>query len=178
MFLIIPVHMYGVVNTKFLNCRKSNKLKKVSQIYFCINQIVSRISVSILSQKNTHLILSSLWSWPNRRSSWHWLEDGLNGLHNKSLALSLLEICCSARWFLDFRLKFFNALEAEFLQSFDFLKTWSWKWEGCPLFIVVLEDKLHFELICLKRCSRLWLAQIFLRNNYLYLSILINVIFL
>ena len=32
----------------------------------------------------------------NERSSWLWLEDGLNGLHNNSLALSLLEIYCSS----------------------------------------------------------------------------------
>ena len=30
----------------------------------------------------------------NKKSFWLWLEDGLNGFHNKSLALSLLEIFC------------------------------------------------------------------------------------
>ena len=32
----------------------------------------------------------------NKRFSWLLLEDGLNGLHNRSLALSLLEIYCSS----------------------------------------------------------------------------------
>ena len=32
----------------------------------------------------------------NKKSSWLELEDGLNGLHNKSLASSLSEIYCSS----------------------------------------------------------------------------------
>ena len=45
-------------------------------------------------------------------------------------------------------------LEAEFLQTFD-VKIGVENERGCPLFIVVSEDKLHFELIFLKICSRL-----------------------
>ena len=43
-------------------------------------------------------------------------------------------------------------LEAEFLQSFD-IKIGAENERGCPLFIVVSKDKLHFELIFLKICS-------------------------
>ena len=46
-------------------------------------------------------------------------------------------------------------LKAEFLQRFGLLKTWSRMREGCPLFIVVSEDKFHFELISLKICNKL-----------------------
>ena len=45
----------------------------------------------ILLQKNIFFEFDS-----NKKSSWLWLEDGLNDLHNKSLALSLLEICYSS----------------------------------------------------------------------------------
>ena len=50
----------GCVNIKFLKVWKSNKLKSVPQIYFCINQVVSISSVSIFLQKNILLTLSSL----------------------------------------------------------------------------------------------------------------------
>ena len=86
----------GCVNIKFLKVWKSNKLKSVPQIYFCINQVVSTISVLTLLQK------ALLWFYllcgldSNAKFSSIWLEDGSNGLHNKSLALSLLEICCSS----------------------------------------------------------------------------------
>ena len=43
-------------------------------------------------------------------------------------------------------------LEAEFLQSFD-IKIGVENERGCPLFIVVSKDKLHFELIFLKICT-------------------------
>ena len=46
-------------------------------------------------------------------------------------------------------------LETEFLQSLGLLKTGGENKRGCPLFIVILEDKLHFELIYLKVFSRL-----------------------
>ena len=46
-------------------------------------------------------------------------------------------------------------LEAEFLHSFGFLKTW-WRMRvKCILFIVVSEYKTHFELISLKISCRL-----------------------
>ena len=46
-------------------------------------------------------------------------------------------------------------LEAKFLQSLGLLKTGVENERGCLLFIVILEDKLHFELIYLKVFSRL-----------------------
>ena len=48
-----------------------------------------------------------------------------------------------------------GVLEVDFLQSFVVLKSW-WRMRGgCPLFIVVSEDKSHFELMSLKISSRL-----------------------
>ena len=48
-----------------------------------------------------------------------------------------------------------SILEPKFLQSFGVLKSSSKNESGCPLFIVVLEDKSHFGLISLKISSRL-----------------------
>ena len=39
------------VNTKFLKVWKSNNLKSVPQIYFCINQVVITISILIFLQR-------------------------------------------------------------------------------------------------------------------------------
>ena len=54
---------------------------------------------------------------------------------------------------------YLNVLRVFLRQNFSRTLT-SWKLgvenkKGCPLFIVILEDKLHFELIYLKVCSRL-----------------------
>ena len=93
----------------------------------------------------------------NKRSSWLWLEDGLNNLHNKSLALSLLEICCPSSS--SSPLNVFQVLQR--LLRLNFSRAWAfWKLglqneRGCLLFIVILEDKLHLELIYLKVCSKL-----------------------
>ena len=48
-----------------------------------------------------------------------------------------------------------KTLETLFLQRLGLLKTGAENERGCPLFIVILEDKLHFELIYLKVFSRL-----------------------
>ena len=82
------------VNTKLFNSWKSNKLKNVSQIYYWINQVMNIISLLILLQ-NKYSSDSIFFELDlNKKSFWLWLEDGLNGFHNKSLALSLLEIFC------------------------------------------------------------------------------------
>ena len=102
-----------------------------------------------------------------------WLEDGSNVLHNESLALSLLEICCLLS-----SSNVFQALQRFLRQNFS--RVWaSWK-PGCEnerrclLFIVISKDKPHFELKCYVIDS--WLTQILLKDNYLYLSILIKII--
>ena len=136
------------VNTKFLNCRKSNKLKKVSQIYFCINQVVSAISVLTLLQK-VLLWFYLLWTWLKQEILLalvrRWTERSSQQISGFELVRDFLFFkffksfeCSSSpsdvlqvlRRFLDFRLKFFDALEAEFLQSFGFLETLSSKWKG------------------------------------------------
>ena len=97
------------------------------------------------------------------------LEDGLNGLHNKSLALSLLEICCSSSssspsnvlqvlW-ISFK-SFKDSWNRIFLEL-ELLENLVLKMRRCPLLIVVLEDKLHFELICLKICSKFFIGPYF-----------------
>ena len=143
----------------------------------------------------------------NAKSSWLFLEDGLNGFHNESLALSLLDICCSPspsnvfqvlqRFLVEilrcfrglirltsmilnfwslwrllslipiklqvleewFKWTYLNVLHSFLRQNFSrVLAFWKLRVEnesGCPLFIVVSENKFYFELICLKICSRL-----------------------
>ena len=139
-----------VVNTKFPNCRKSNNWK---EIWFAnINLywwIMSTISVLTLLQKVLlwFYILYGLDS--NAKFSSIWFEDGSNGLHNKSMSLSLLEICCSSSSSSPSNV--LQVLQRSLRQNFS--KAWaSWKLgvqneRGCPLFIVILEDKLHFEYI-------------------------------
>ena len=103
----------------------------------------------------------------NKRSSWLRLEDGLNGLHNRSLTFSLLEIYCSSssssplnvlqvlqRFF-----KFFKDSWSRISLELGLLENLIPQNErGCPLFIVVSKDKFHFELICLKSCSGLMIG--------------------
>ena len=52
-------------------------------------------------------------------------------------------------------LSFSKILVVEFLQSLGLLKIGLKNEKECPLFIVILEDKFHFELIYLKVCSKL-----------------------
>ena len=101
------------------------------------------------------------------------LEDKSNGLYNESPTLSLLEICCPSSSSSPSNVLQF--LQRYFGRNF-FRACASWKLgveneRRCHLFIVVSKDKLHFELICLKRCKIHGLAQILLRDNYLYLFI-------
>ena len=64
------------IKQNFYKVCQSNKLKKVSQIYFCINQVMSIISVSILLQKNAHLILSSLnLTWTKNPLDFGWMMN-------------------------------------------------------------------------------------------------------
>ena len=82
------------VNTNFSQLQKIKQLKRNRfakiNLYWCI---MSTISILILLQKNTPWFYLR-WIWLKQESSWFWLEDGLIGLHNKSLASSLLEIYC------------------------------------------------------------------------------------
>ena len=113
-------HVKVIVNTKFLNCRKSNNWK---EIWFAnINLywwIMSTISISILLQKNT-LWFYLHWTWLGQEIFLtlvgRWIEQSLQKISSyfESLVLSLSEIYCSSNlrmWRL-FRLKFFGVLEA------------------------------------------------------------------
>ena len=113
--------------------------------------------------KEYPLILSSL-NLTRTRIFLTLIESGLIGLHNKSLASSLLEIYCHSsssspsnvlqvlRMFFKFFKVSWDGISPELgpLQNL-----FSKNERGCPLFIVILEDKLHFELIYLKVFSRL-----------------------
>ena len=125
--------------------------------------IMSTISILILLQK------SILWFYLH----WIWLKQEI------FLTLVRRWIERSSQWFSNLKLvrdflffKFFTLFECslssskmlQVLQRFlrqNFSRAWtSWKLRvenerRCPLFIVILEDKLHFELICLKVCCRL-----------------------
>ena len=108
-------------------------------------------------------IISSL-NLTRTRTSWLWLEDGLNGLHNKSLTLSLLEIYCSSSlriWRIWGLLKFMKAFKLNSNRTSKNFFECSWgrispelwrlrkigvEWEEvCPLFIVVSKDKSHLD---------------------------------
>ena len=172
-----------IVNTKFLNCRKSNNWK---EIWFAnINLywwIMSTISISNLLQKNT------FWFYLH----WTWLEQEIfltlvgRWIERSSQRISGFELITDLLSFKPFECSSSSSKILQVLQKFlrqNFSRAWaSWKLglqneKECPLFIVVSEDKLHFELIFLKRCSRLLNSPNLLRDNYLYLSILINIIF-
>ena len=117
--------------------------------------------------RSAPLILSSLWSWLeceiffNLVGRWiEWSSQWISGFEPVRDLLSFKPFECFS--------SSSKILETEFLQSLGLLKTWCSKWEGMPLFIVISEDKLHFEFICLKRCSRLLIDPNLLRDNYLY----------
>ena len=145
--------------TKFLNCRKSNNWK---EIWFAnINLywwIMNTISISILLQKNT-LWFYLFWTWLEQEIFLtlvgRWIEQSSEQIFSFELIRDLLFF------------KFFKPFECSILQvlqrfvRLNFSRVWvSWKLgveneRGCPLFIVILEDKLYFELIHLRVCSRL-----------------------
>ena len=81
----------------------------------------------------------------NTKSSSLWLENGSNDLHNESLALSLLEICCSSSSsnLKDFLLKFFGDLEVWSVKLQWFRAYWS-VWRLLSLILIkfqVLEER-------------------------------------
>ena len=130
------------------------------------------------------LILSSLLSWLKREIFFNLVGRWINWSSQRISSFELVRDLLSFKFFKSFKC-FSSPLNVlQVLQRFlrhNFSRVWaSWKLGvenelGYALFIVVLEDKLHFELICLK--VNFWLTQILLRDNYLYLSILINIIF-
>ena len=142
------------VNTKFPNCRKSNNWK---EIWFAnINLywwIISTISISILLQK---IILSDsmfIELDSNKRFSWLLLEDGLNGLHNRSLTLSLLEIYCSSSSSIPLNVlqvlqrffKFFKDSWDRISLELELLETWSPKMRGDVLYLYWFQ-RINFTL--------------------------------
>ena len=87
---------------KFYNGRKLNKLKKVSQIYFCINQVVSTISIFLILLQKVLIwfylccdldLSANFFFFFNLVVHWFYLRWGLDS-NNGPLALTLLEICC------------------------------------------------------------------------------------
>ena len=116
------------VNTKFLNCRKSNNWK---EIWFAnINlywYIMNTISISILLQKNT-LWFYLLWTWLKQEifltSVGRWIEWSSQQVSSFELIKDLLFFKSSN--VKTHRLKFFGALEAWSveLQRFGFVEVY------------------------------------------------------
>ena len=111
--------------------------------------------------KSAPLILSSLCSWLEREIYFNLVGRWIKW---PSQRISSFELVRDLLFFKSFEYPSSPLNILQVLQRFlrqNFFKTWaSWKLgveneRGCPLFIVVSEDKLHFELIYLKICSKL-----------------------
>ena len=138
---------------------------------------MSTNSVSILLKKVLLLFYLLCGLDLKKKISWLWLEDGSNGLHNKSLVLSLLEICCSSSpsnvlqvlWISFKSFEYFSSsskiLETKFLHSLGLLKTWCSKWEGMSSIYSNLRINSTLNWYTWKDVVDFWLAQILLRDN-------------
>ena len=135
--------------------------------------------------KEYPLILSSL-NLTRTRIFLTLIERWIDRSSQQISSFELIRDLLSFKFFKHFECSSSSSNVLQVLQSFlrwNFSRTWASSKlvvkneRGCPLFIVILEDKLHFELITWKYLVDFWLAQILLRDNYLYLSILINIIF-
>ena len=124
---------------------------------------MSTISISIILQKNT-LWFYLLWTWLKQEIFLTLIGRWIDRSSQYIFSFELIRDLLSFKFFKPFECSSSSSKILQILQKFlrqSFFKAWaSWKLcgqnvRGCPLFIVILEDKLHFELIYLKVCSRL-----------------------
>ena len=150
--IIMTKYVIVGVNTKFLNCGKSNNWKKIcfAKINFYW-WIMSTISISILLQKNT----------PWFYLLWTWLEQGIflilvrRWIEWSSQQISSFELIRDLLFFKSsnvkaFRLKFFGTLEAWFVELQRFGVCWS-LWRLFSLIPIELQRTLNFLCVFLRQ---------------------------